>query len=148
MARTRTPGIRVDRDGRRIIDKDYRGVAIYLRLGPITQENAEQRLGTRLPESMLSFSAMQICGCDSPTARRVISPSRATSDRSILRLGMSDCSLHISGHSSALSPTELPRALRPRPSIVVLRSCAPSSTELHAHIVTMLGARCWRPYLR
>src|ERR1700682_2241855 len=137
MARTRTPGIRVDRDGRRLIDKDHRGVAIYLRLGPVTQENAEQRLGTRLPESMLSFSAMQICGCDSPTGRRVISPSRATSDRSIPRLGMSDCSLHISGlskyiksmtgHSSALSPTELPQALRPRPSIVVLRSCAPSS---------------------
>ena len=44
MARTRTPGIRVDRDGRRIIDKNHRGVAIYLRLGRISQEHAEQTL--------------------------------------------------------------------------------------------------------
>lgn len=44
MARTRTPGIRADRDGRRIIDKDHRGVAIYLRLGSVSQERAEQRL--------------------------------------------------------------------------------------------------------
>jgi hypothetical protein len=48
MARTRTPGIRVDRDGRRIIDKDHRGVAIYLRLGPISQEHAEQRLADEI----------------------------------------------------------------------------------------------------
>lgn len=44
MARTRTPGIRMDRNGGRIIDKEYRGVGIYVRLGPITQEQAEQEL--------------------------------------------------------------------------------------------------------
>ena len=33
MARTRTAGIRIDSDGRRIIDKEHRGVGIYLRLG-------------------------------------------------------------------------------------------------------------------
>src|SRR6202158_1788143 len=48
MARTRTPGIRVDRDGRRIIDKDHRGVAIHLRLAPISQEHAEQRLADEI----------------------------------------------------------------------------------------------------
>src|SRR6202795_1497841 len=44
MARTRTAGIRIDGDGRRIIDKEHRGVGIYLRLGPISQEDAEQQL--------------------------------------------------------------------------------------------------------
>ena len=44
MARTRTPGIRIDRNGRRIIDKEHHGVEIYVRLGPIRQEHAEQRL--------------------------------------------------------------------------------------------------------
>jgi integrase len=48
MARTRTAGIRVDRDGRCIIDKDHRGVAIYLRLGAISQEHAEQRLADEI----------------------------------------------------------------------------------------------------
>lgn len=33
MARTRTPGIRIDRNDRRIIDKEHRGAGIYLRLG-------------------------------------------------------------------------------------------------------------------
>jgi len=44
MASTRTPGITINPDGRRIIDKEYRGVRICLRLGAITQEQAEQCL--------------------------------------------------------------------------------------------------------
>jgi hypothetical protein len=44
MASTRTPGITIDPDGRRIIDKEYRGVRIRIRLGAITQEQAEQCL--------------------------------------------------------------------------------------------------------
>ena len=44
MARTRTPGITIASDGRRFIDKEYRGVRIGPRVGPITQEQAEQRL--------------------------------------------------------------------------------------------------------
>ena len=48
MAGTRTPGIRVDSDGRCIIDKDRRGVAIYLRLGVISPEHAEQRLADEI----------------------------------------------------------------------------------------------------
>ena len=48
MTRTRTPGIRIDRDGRRIIDKEHRGAGIYLRLGPISQKHAEQRLAEEI----------------------------------------------------------------------------------------------------
>jgi integrase len=48
MARTRTAGIRIDSDGRRIIDKEHRGVGIYLRLGPISQEDAEQQLANEV----------------------------------------------------------------------------------------------------
>jgi integrase len=44
MATTRTPGITVLADGRRFIDKRYLGVRIGLRVGAVTQEQAEGRL--------------------------------------------------------------------------------------------------------
>ncbi len=44
MATTRTPGITVNVDGQIFIDKRYRGSRIGLRLGRITQEQAEERL--------------------------------------------------------------------------------------------------------
>jgi integrase len=44
MATTRTLGITVLSDGRRFIDKRYLGVRIGLRVGAITQEQAEERL--------------------------------------------------------------------------------------------------------
>ena len=48
MARTRTAGIRIDRDGRFIIDKEHHGVGIYLRLGRISQEDAERQLANEV----------------------------------------------------------------------------------------------------
>ena len=44
MTRTRTPGITVDAEGKRTIDKEHRGIRICLRLGDATQEQAERRL--------------------------------------------------------------------------------------------------------
>ena len=44
MATTRTLGITVLADGRRFIDKRYLGVRIGMRVGAITQEQAEERL--------------------------------------------------------------------------------------------------------
>src|ERR1700720_3590473 len=44
MAATRTPGITILTDGRRFIDKRYLGVRIGLRVGAVTQEQAEERL--------------------------------------------------------------------------------------------------------
>lgn len=44
MPSTRTPGITVDAHGHRRINKEYRGERIFLRLGPVTQEDAERRL--------------------------------------------------------------------------------------------------------
>ena len=44
MAKTRTPGITVLADGRRYIDKRYLGVRIGVRIGSVTQEQAEERL--------------------------------------------------------------------------------------------------------
>jgi len=43
MATTRTPGITVLANGRLFIDKRHRGVRIGLRVGAITQEQAEER---------------------------------------------------------------------------------------------------------
>jgi integrase len=44
MPKTRTPGITVYADGQRILDKEYRGVRIYARLGHVSQLEAEQSL--------------------------------------------------------------------------------------------------------
>ena len=48
MATTRTPGITVSRDGCRFIDKRYLGVRIGMRVGPVAQEQAEERLRTEM----------------------------------------------------------------------------------------------------
>ena len=48
MATTRTPGITVLADGRRFIDKRYLGIRIGLRVGAVTQEQAEERLRTEM----------------------------------------------------------------------------------------------------
>ena len=48
MARTRTPGIRIDRNGGLIIDKEHRGIPIYVRLGVTSQEQAERRLAEEI----------------------------------------------------------------------------------------------------
>lgn len=44
MPSTRTPGITVDAHGHRTINKEYRRERIFLRLGPVAQEDAEHRL--------------------------------------------------------------------------------------------------------
>jgi len=45
MSSTRTPGIRIDnRTNCLIIDKEHRGIPIYVRLGVTDQERAERRL--------------------------------------------------------------------------------------------------------
>ena len=48
MARTRTPGIRVDRNGGLIVGKEHRGIPIYIRLGLLGQDQAEQRLAEEI----------------------------------------------------------------------------------------------------
>ena len=48
MARTRMPGIRADRNGGLIIDKEHRGIPIYVRLGVTSQEQAEQKLADEI----------------------------------------------------------------------------------------------------
>ena len=48
MPPTPTPGITVNAAGDRIIDKEHRGVRIYVRLGPVCQEEAQLRLAAEL----------------------------------------------------------------------------------------------------
>lgn len=77
MAKTRTPGITVLADGRLFIDKRYLGVRIGLRVGAITQEQAEQRLRVEMARIECSepdyydiigdddgvFGCMSLLGC-------------------------------------------------------------------------------------
>jgi len=48
MAATRTQGITVDTDGNFTINKEYRGVRLFFRLGKLSQDQAEQRLATEI----------------------------------------------------------------------------------------------------
>jgi hypothetical protein len=48
MYAAKTPGITVDADGCRVLDKEYRGVRIYARLGRVNQAEAERRLETEI----------------------------------------------------------------------------------------------------
>ena len=48
MATTRTPGITVDTEGFRTINKEHRGERIFARLGLVGQEHAERRLAQEL----------------------------------------------------------------------------------------------------
>lgn len=62
MAKTRTSGIILNKDGTRIINKIYKGESIYRRLGKVSQEEAEQRLKE---EIAAQDSARRRCGDNS-----------------------------------------------------------------------------------
>jgi integrase len=55
------PGIRIDCAGRRIIDKEHRGVGIYVRLGPISQEYVEQRLADEIAKVDAELEQRKAC---------------------------------------------------------------------------------------
>ena len=48
MAATRTQGITIDTDGNFTINKEYRGIRLFFRLGKLGQDQAEQRLHTEI----------------------------------------------------------------------------------------------------
>ena len=48
MAATRTPGITLDINGFRTINKEYRGARVFARLGLACEEQAEHRLAQEL----------------------------------------------------------------------------------------------------
>ena len=93
MASTRTPGITTSIDGRRFIDKRYRGVRIGMRVGAITQERAELRLGAQMQRIDLDFARR---ANPRPVLRRKVvrRSSEPPRTRSALELG------HVSDHPS------------------------------------------------
>ena len=56
MASTRTPGITIDSDGHRFLDKRYHGIRIGIRVGSVTQEQAERRLQTEIQRVNLELA--------------------------------------------------------------------------------------------
>ena len=61
MDAAKTPGITVDGDGRRVLDKEYRGVRIYARLGCVNQAEAERRLETEIQRVESQFARRSNC---------------------------------------------------------------------------------------
>src|SRR5436190_14359478 len=92
MATPRTPGITVLADGRRFIDKRYLGVRIGLRVGAVTQEQAEERLQIEIARAVRPRAK----GACAPDLSRAISSSLAVSGALKSSSGMSPCSSPIS----------------------------------------------------
>jgi len=44
MSRTRTPGITIDAQGCRTLNREHRATRFFVRLGNVSQEEAEERL--------------------------------------------------------------------------------------------------------
>ena len=98
MTATRIPGITVLADGRRFIDKRHLGVRIGLRIGAVTQEQAEERLRTEMArvESDLARRAHArptFADC----AGRYIEQSRAKRSIDVIRWHVALLQQHI-GH--------------------------------------------------
>jgi hypothetical protein len=78
MATTRTPGVTVLADGRRFIDKRYLGVRIGLRVGAITQEQAEERLDIEIASSAMRPRPKGACAQTfTDSAARYLAQSRS-----------------------------------------------------------------------
>ena len=119
MPSTCTPGITVDAAGQRIIDKEHRGVRIYIRLGSIDEEAARQRLASEMEhvEATLQQRAARPRFADAAAPYLEESQHLRSADVTAWHTG---CSLHTLGHLSSTgymtrrlsgsSPIDAPRA--------------------------------------
>ena len=62
MGSTRTPGITVDANDNRVINKEHHGVRLFLRLGRVSQETAERQLVTEIERLDLDRVTLQNSG--------------------------------------------------------------------------------------
>jgi hypothetical protein len=77
MPSTRTPGITVDVYGHRTINKKYRSERIFIRLGPVAQDDAERRLLAQIDRLELEIERRKhVRPLYPPTARRGPSESK------------------------------------------------------------------------
>ena len=117
MARTRTPGIRTDRNGGLLIDKEHHGIPIYVRLGLIGQEQAEQRLAEEIDrvDALLWRNANRrptFAGC----AARYLTESKKQA------LGRRHCVAHPPAYSLRGHPRHTPRPRR-HAAVIYRRPC-------------------------
>lgn len=100
MAATRTPGITVTADGSRLIDKRYRGIRIGMRVGTMSQDDAECRLQAEMERiDMDRTRQAHTRPLFRDCAARYLAQSRSAGRRSMEALGIHVCLLlpHI-GH--------------------------------------------------
>ena len=87
MATTRTPGITILADGNRFIDKRYLGIRIGLRIGAVSQEQAEERLRTEMARVECDVGRKAHARPTFTDCAPVTSSSRAASAASTLSSG-------------------------------------------------------------
>ena len=78
MTATRTRGITIGTDGRRFIDKRYHGIRIGMRVGAVTQEQAERQLEREISALISTSPGALIRARCSETAQLPTSPNRST----------------------------------------------------------------------
>ena len=76
MPATRTPGITIGADARYFIDKRYRGFRIGMRMGTVSQQQAEQRLAAQMRDTDVEL-ARRVQRCWTEIRSACISPDVA-----------------------------------------------------------------------
>src|SRR6266850_1585716 len=144
MASTRTPGITISADGRRFIDKRYHGVRIGMRIGSVTQEQAEQRLHTQIQRVDLELAERaQPRPLASTSAARYLAQSRDKRSLEAIQVHVRLLMRHI----GALEPQHIHDAT-PAPFIAERQAAGVSATTINRtlEVVRTILNRAARSY--
>jgi hypothetical protein len=142
MAATRTQGITIDTDGNFTINKEYRGIRLFFRLGKLGQDQAEQRLQTEIDcvDCELERKA-HARPPFAPCAARYLDESRDKRSFDVI-------ALHVRLLISHLGGLEVKRVSAPPRLTVASKSSARSSIARRGRTVTTMAGRGSRQYHR
>ncbi len=153
MSRTSTTGITVSHDGWRTIDKEYHGIRIFVRLGCVSQRQAERRLRTeiRRAEDELQRNA-RLRPRFSDGATRYLAASRDKRTLKVIRWHVRMLNAHIGDfdinqvHDATLKPFIASRLAAGVSATTVNRSLEIVRTILH-HAARVYRDHDGRPWL-
>ncbi|MHB8623619.1 MAG: hypothetical protein ACYDBA_09650 [Sulfuricaulis sp.] len=153
MSRTSTAGITVSHDGWRTIDKEYHGIRILVRLGRVSQRQAEQRLRTeiRRVEDKLQRNA-RLRPRFSDGATRYLAESQDKRTLKVIRWHVRMLNAHIGDfninqvHDAALTPFVASRLAAGVGATTINRSLEVVRTVLN-HAARVYRDKAGRPWL-
>ncbi len=155
MPRTRMPGITVDNDGRRTIDKEHRGIRIFARLRSTSQKRAELRLRAEINRAEIELqrkaSSHQFVDC----ATRYLVESQTKRTAKVINWHIRLLNAHIGHldinhiHDATLKSFIMERLTANVSATTINRSLEVVRTILHraARVYRDDGGRPWLPTL-